>query len=333
MSGIYGKGGSVVGGGPSSPAQPATPAQAGDLSRDGILHQARTLDTEAARLLEAGHTHSARSAQHQAVDLFLRALGPEHPDTLAARHRKAHILVAEKHYATAESEYRDLCDDFGCVLGLKHPDTLAVRAGLADVLRLQEKFEEADAESAAVLMARMEILGPDHPDTLTSRYRWAMHLYHQRDYGGAETHHRAVLEARLRVLRRGHPEKAQSWLALARVLEAQGRHREAVELLRQASSFFRHEIHSLFNEVYATDANIARCLMAQGELAGARRSAVFARDGFLHLLGPQDDHTRAAGQLLLGIEAAWRRQGAQQKAAARSAKDHGEPAGEVSSSG
>ena len=60
-----------------------------------------------------------------------RVLGPEHPDTLATRHRLAYWTAQTGDVAEASDQFAALLPVRERVLGPEHPDTLATRTSLA----------------------------------------------------------------------------------------------------------------------------------------------------------------------------------------------------------
>jgi hypothetical protein len=61
----------------------------------------------------------------------LRVLGPDHPQTLTARHELADWRGELGEAVSAVTAYEELVADYLRVLGPDHPDTLTVRNDLA----------------------------------------------------------------------------------------------------------------------------------------------------------------------------------------------------------
>jgi hypothetical protein len=79
---------------------------------------------------EAGQPGQAAAQYRDLLDDIVRVLGPDHPDTLAARANHAYMLGEAGQPGQAAAQYRDLLDDIVRVLGPDHPDTLAARGQL-----------------------------------------------------------------------------------------------------------------------------------------------------------------------------------------------------------
>ena len=106
--------------------------------------------------------------------------GPDHPDTLTARHNIARALADQGRPADAEAAFRQVLDARLRVLGPDHPRTLSTRHGIAAVLADQGRPADAEAEFRQVLDARLRVLGPDHPDTLGTA-NWLKYLRRDND--------------------------------------------------------------------------------------------------------------------------------------------------------
>jgi hypothetical protein len=113
---------------------------------------------------------------HEADDV----LGPDHPDTLAARHNLAAWRGHAGDPAGAAIATEDLLTDQLRVLDSDHPGTLLTRGNLARWRG--EAGDPADAATAFedLLTDQLRVLGPDHPDTLSTRDN----LAHWRDQAG-----------------------------------------------------------------------------------------------------------------------------------------------------
>ena len=92
------------------------------------LHSRRAL---AVRFL--GRYQDAETGFRQVLDARLRVLGPDHPDTLAARHGIARMLADQGQPADAETELRQVLDAQLRVLGPDHPHTLNTVNWLKDL--------------------------------------------------------------------------------------------------------------------------------------------------------------------------------------------------------
>ena len=101
-----------------------------------------------------------------AVGMLADTLGPDHPDTLVARHSLANAHYAAWNVSTAADMYEAVLTDMTRVLGPDHPDTLATRDNLATAQRTAEGLQTAIDSYEAALTDMTRVLGPDHPPIL-----------------------------------------------------------------------------------------------------------------------------------------------------------------------
>jgi Tetratricopeptide repeat len=95
--------------------------------------------------------------------------GPEHPDTLSARHNLAYWTGEAGDAAGARDQFAALLPVRERVLGAEHRSTLVTRNQLAR--RTGEAGDAAGARDqlAVLLPVRERVQGPEHPDTLATR--------------------------------------------------------------------------------------------------------------------------------------------------------------------
>ncbi|MGW4074546.1 tetratricopeptide repeat protein [Streptomyces asiaticus] len=118
---------------------------------------------ESGQLAAALHhfQHLANTTQHH--------LGPDHPDTLAARNNLATLRGEAGDAAGAATALEQLLLDRERVLGPDHPDTLRTRSYLAVLRGLAGDVDGAAAALEEVLSDQERVLGTDHPDTPATR--------------------------------------------------------------------------------------------------------------------------------------------------------------------
>jgi tetratricopeptide (TPR) repeat protein len=98
-----------------------------------------------------------------------RALGPDDPDTLAARNNLAVAYQTAGRIDEAIALHEQALADRERVLGPDHPATLNSRSNLAVAYQAAGRIDAAIALHQQVLTDRERVLGPDHPDTDSSR--------------------------------------------------------------------------------------------------------------------------------------------------------------------
>jgi hypothetical protein len=111
-----------------------------------------------------GDTRDAERGYREVIAGRTRALGPEHLDTLDARHSLGKVLIKSGDLRAARIEFRNLRADQVAALGADHPDTLETRKYAA--LTSATPQWRIRRELRQVLAAETEQLGADHPKTL-----------------------------------------------------------------------------------------------------------------------------------------------------------------------
>lgn len=180
---------------------PAVEMLAGVLSHDDDQLPAALESTAEAVEINAAivRFHHLRKTRH-------RRLGPDHPETLRARHDLAWYWGEAVDAAGAVSRFTELLADRERVLGPDHPHALATRQDLA--YWRGEAGDPAGAVAAFTeLLADQErLLGPDHLDILATRGSLAYWRGEAGDPTNAVTGFTQLLADQERVLGPDHPE-------------------------------------------------------------------------------------------------------------------------------
>ena len=153
-----------------------------------------------------GSYAAARDLQRRIIDARERVLGPEHPNTLAARHQLARWTGEAGDAAAARDLLAGLLPVLERVLGPEHPNTLIVRDSLA-----RWTGQAGDPAAARDLLAGLlpvleRVLGPEHPNTLIVRANLARWTGHAGDPAAARDLLAGLLPVLERVLGPEHPE-------------------------------------------------------------------------------------------------------------------------------
>ncbi|MFE0022609.1 tetratricopeptide repeat protein [Amycolatopsis sp. NPDC059021] len=142
-------------------------------------------------------------------------LGPDHPDTLAARHSLATLHGKAGNVAEAAAALEAVLADRLRILGPDHRQTLSTRYKLAHF-----RGEAGDLSAAAtafeqLLEDELRVLGPNHRHVLSTRYRLATLHGKAGNVAEAAAALEAVLADRLRVLGPDHPDTLATRRSLA----------------------------------------------------------------------------------------------------------------------
>lgn len=205
----------------------------------------------------AGRPNQAAEMVRTVLAENIRTLGPDHQDTLSARHELNRWIGEAGNPAAAMAGFRDLLADRTRVLGPDHPDTLRTRFNVAqwtgetgDALGALDRFRDLYAD-------RLRLFGPDHPTTLAARHNVAYWTGKAGDATAAVTKLRELLADSCRALGTDHPDTLSIRHNLARWTGEEGDANAAVEALR--------ELHS--DRVRVLGADDPATLSARHELA------------------------------------------------------------------
>ena len=243
-------------------------------------------------------------ATHRAVlQVRLRTLGADHPDTINTRFDIARRLAERADYDHAEIEYRDVMEARRRILGPEHPGTLHVQHNIASLVSFRGDYAQAEAEYREVLAIKRRVLGEDHSETLSARHEVARMMSEQGNYEEAEAEFRSVLAIRLRILGPDHYDTLITRSQIARAIAAQGQHASAETefkaiLASQVRLLGPEHLRTLW-----TRHQIALTMAAQGDYAGAEIELRDVLAGWLQRI-PDHPDTLAARQDLARMMAA-----------------------------
>ena len=257
-----------------------------DLTSGGIWQIARYLGF-------SGSYPAARDLFGLIVDAYTEAnaYGPEHRDTLTARHNLARWAGAAGDAAGARDQFAALLPLRERVLGPEHPHTLITRHELARWAGRAGDTAGTRDQFAALLPLRERVLGPEHPDTLTTRHNLAYWAGAAGDAAGARDQFAALLPLRERVLGPEHPDTLITRHNLARWAgeagDAAGARDQFAALLPTDERVLGPEHpHTLI-----TRHNLARWAGAAGDAAGARDQFAALLPLRERVLGPEHPDT------------------------------------------
>ncbi|KAK0711611.1 hypothetical protein B0H67DRAFT_296663 [Lasiosphaeris hirsuta] len=205
-----------------------------------------------------GKYEEAEQMHRQALQLWEKALGEEHPDTLRSMSNLANVLNRQGKYEEAEQMHRQALQLWEKALGEEHPDTLSSMNNLAVILDSQGKYEEAEQMHRQALQLWEKALGEEHPDTLSSMSNLANVLDSQGKYEEAEQMHRQALQ-----LREKHPDTLSSMNNLAVILDSQGKYEEAEQMHRQALQLREKALGEEHPDTLRSKNNLRRLLKAR----------------------------------------------------------------------
>jgi serine/threonine protein kinase len=120
--------------------------------------------------LATGSPHKAKEPLERALDVRLKTLGPEAPETISSRAEFAGVLLTDGNFdfPRAVALFEELIPLAKAKLGPEHPDTVTAMFKLALAYQFTNQYERAIPVHKEVLAIRKTRLGVNHRDTLTS---------------------------------------------------------------------------------------------------------------------------------------------------------------------
>ncbi len=166
-------------------------------------------------LLNLGLDDQAEPHLTTASTVLDAVLGPEHPDSLAAKQWLAALLMWQGRNAESEKEARTALQTARRVLGEGRPQTLALTAHLANAVYLQGRYDEsAKIAREGLTIARKE-LGNEHRITLQLMRNLAWSLRGQGNDAESASLLQEALETSRRVFGEDHPDTLRAMTGLS----------------------------------------------------------------------------------------------------------------------
>ncbi|MEM8931704.1 MAG: serine/threonine-protein kinase [Acidobacteriota bacterium] len=109
----------------------------------------------------------------QAFDIWTRAFGPEHPDTLASGKHLAYVFLEQNRLDEAEALGQQILARERQLYGGDHPAIAFTLHRLSRVHRLRGEPAKAAALAREALELRLRVLHEEHPAVAVSRYKLA----------------------------------------------------------------------------------------------------------------------------------------------------------------
>ncbi|MFF1338133.1 tetratricopeptide repeat protein [Streptomyces sp. NPDC058290] len=241
----------------------------------------------------SGQVTAARDYCLRLVQTARHELGPDHPDTLAARSQLARWRGQAGDVAGAVSGYADLLEDMVRVLGPNHPDIQTTRGNL-----VQWRGEAGDVAGAAIgyaelLEDRMRLFGPDHIDTLNARGQLASWRGEAGDVAAAVSGMAELLEDMVRVL---GPDHLQTLAARGNLASWRGEAGDAVGAASELAELLEDMVRVLgpdHPQIFAARGNLASWRGHAGDAAGAVAGYAELLEHVLQVLDPDHPYTVA----------------------------------------
>ncbi|MFJ4525566.1 FxSxx-COOH system tetratricopeptide repeat protein [Streptomyces sp. NPDC088810] len=282
---------------------------------DALTHHAQdalcSADEAHAVLLQAGnslgHAGQVTAAVTHFQNLTRTVLGPDHPDSLAARKNLAHWLGKGGDETGAAAVIEQLLPDMVRTWGPDDPDTLATRGDLASWRGIAGDAAGAVAAYEELMPDLVRLLGPDHPHTLAARGNLARNRGMAGDAVGAAADFAQLLADRTRVQGPDHRGTLATRRELARSLGQAEDAALAAEACEQLTHLLADCVRVLgadHPDTLATRRYLANSRGAAGDAAGAVAAYEELMPDLVRVLGTNHPDTLATRGDLAG----WRGQ-------------------------
>lgn len=219
--------------------------------------------------LSLGHAKEAERSYRAGLDLAVRALGMEHPDTLAAQNGLATAFEDQSRHEEAELLFRQCLDTARRTQGPDSSFAIEVLHNLANLLRLRSRQAEAQVLLEEALERSRRILGEENPSTLTTRKILAAVRQEMGQVDAAEGEYRAILEIQRRTLGDRAPLTLGTMNYLAMLLKARGKLDEAAPVYEDLVRLTREVLGADHPDTLRNMNSYGRLLHAQGRFADA----------------------------------------------------------------
>ncbi|MCA9650602.1 MAG: tetratricopeptide repeat protein, partial [Myxococcales bacterium] len=211
---------------------------------DAASHELPTiLNNLGTAALGLGRNEEALEHYARSYERIEALLGPEHPQTAAARMNLGIVTAELGRHEEARAHYEAAREVFVRRFGPRDQRVAYCDTNLGNLLQSLRRHEQARERFAAARDLFAETLGPSHPNTATARASWGLT---QIELGNPEQALLAIEQALADTTAAVGPEHpfvgvmkgqtGQALLALHRPAEARERLQAAVELLEQASA-------------------------------------------------------------------------------------------------
>lgn len=161
----------------------------------------------------------AESQYHQARDIWVQNLGPDHPQTAIASYGLAELHQKQKQYPQAEMLYRKILPIWEGSFGSEHPYVCALLDNLAALYKEQAQYEQSENLYKRIIPIIEAKDGYKEKDKAEILYNFAQLQEVQGKNEEAKTMYVRALSIREQVLGVNHPETVETRKRLTALLE------------------------------------------------------------------------------------------------------------------
>ncbi|MCS7152386.1 MAG: CHAT domain-containing protein [Bacteroidia bacterium] len=234
-----------------------------------------------------GNYREAEKLYAEALSLYEKTLGSDHPDYATTLNHLANTYGAQGRYAEAEKLYIKAKEIRKRVLGPEHPDYAASLNNLSVIYSVQGRYSEAEQLALEVIAIRLRIFGPTHPEYASALNNLALIYEISGRYEAAEKLHLEAKDIRARLADARKSDYAATLSNLALVYYKQGRFAEAEKLLLEAMNIHRQALGTDHPAYITTLNNLAVVYQKQNRYSEAEKLLKEVKDIRERTIGPE----------------------------------------------
>ncbi|MEE8525103.1 MAG: tetratricopeptide repeat protein, partial [Thermoanaerobaculia bacterium] len=243
----------------------------------------------------------------EALDVFRRLFGDEHPQVATSRLHLAHLLLARGDYDQAETAYRQALATLRRSLGGDHVEVAKCLHSLAWIHGARGERGEAERLYRQALAMLRKLRGDDHPELAPTLGQLAGILKAKGDYEGAERLYRQALQIRRQALGDDSPYLVIQLTDLAQLLVDKGDLAAAERSLDEALAIGRKAFPGGHWRISYAETVLAECLIASGGHEQAEGLLLDAYEVLAKLKGERAPATLKTLQRLVRLYESWGR--------------------------
>jgi tetratricopeptide (TPR) repeat protein len=198
-----------------------------------------------------------------------RDLGPDHPDTIAARVSLARAYSSAGRHAEAVAAYRRAIADAERILGPTHPGTIAARGRLVAAHQAAGEHDQAVSIVRQTLAEAEQTLGDIHPQTLAARSRLGAAYEAAGRHKDAIAAYERALSERVRIYGADHPDAVSARGDLAAGFRSAGRLKDAIPHYERVVTDRERMLGLDHPDTVTARANLAFALRSAGRMKTA----------------------------------------------------------------
>lgn len=169
----------------------------------------------------------------RSLEIRLKVLGPDHPDTASSFNNIGLVYNLKGDYEKA-FEYFERCLAIRLkIFGTDHEDTATSYNNIGLVYSNNGDYDKASDYFNRSLNIRLKVC-PNHPNTAASYSNIGLIDYKKGDYDKGIVNHERSLAIRMKVFGPDHPDTAASYNNLGLIYEKLNKYEQAVEYLQHA---------------------------------------------------------------------------------------------------